>query len=317
MPSIRDAAEELASRSSMRQGLEQKLSGISIEKDGVVKENLVSRKIEKKKPDRIAGVDGGLVKKRYSAGDVIGVRAVAAVFSFGNDLKVDYLPSGSPEPDFIVCDPGDEESLRNRAESERLKREVSAALDALDHSKTLMDGSIVPSYLNDGETLESYSEMFSEASTGDLVGVVEDSYGRRLSRLVEERSGINVPEVRDTVLMDAMLESGERSFVRKYSESPVEHPVLKELEDRHANKIHTFYVKLSDRDLPLRVDYYGEPGEADRIAGILAGLKTSESYTVPSPIVEADRRAKIPEKYLKRLEKRFSPDVRRRDRRSF
>jgi len=51
-------------------------------------------------------------------------------------------------------------------------------------------------------------------------------------------------------------------------------------------------VKLSENDLPLRIDYFGDPEDADEIAGNLLALKSSDNYTVPSPIVEADKRAK-------------------------
>ncbi|MFB6292478.1 MAG: DNA double-strand break repair nuclease NurA [Candidatus Nanohaloarchaea archaeon] len=320
MPGIRDAAEKLSQSQEEMEELAAKFEEIdSIETDATVKESFLSRGIEETGAQVVAGIDGGLVKKRYSAGDVISVRAVAAVFDFtGDAVKADYLPEKSPEPEFFVSANNDARSLDQEADTRRLAEEVGVALEALAAAETvLMDGSIVPSYSLSGETLESYSRLFEEACDGRLAGIVEDSYGLKLSDMLEKRLGVNIGDVRDTRLMDAILEPGERSFVRRYSTSPVEHPVLQELEDRHVNRLHTFYVKLSSTDLPLRVDYYGDAGAADEIAGKLLRLKASERYTVPSPVVEADKRAKIPETYIKRLEKRFSPGVRRRDRRPF
>lgn len=318
MASIREAAEKLSERENKRGKIAEKFNKIdSIDEDSTIKESFLAKKIHADKPSSVAGVDGGIVKKRYSSGDVVAARAVAAVFDFGESLNVDYLPSKSPEPDFQVFDAAEADSLDKNAESERLKAETSVILGAMEAtSQILIDGSVVPSYLEDDSVLQNYTEMFENAESGTLVGVVEDSYGLKLASLLEDKLGIEVGEIRDTLLMDNILGAEERSFVRRYSTSPVEHPVLSKLNDRHVNRLHTFYVKLSENDLPLRVDYFGDPEEADDIAGTLLALKSSDSYTVPSPIVEADKRAKVPESYIKRLEKRFSPDMKRRDRRS-
>lgn len=319
MGSIREAAEKLSQKENQRGKIAEKFNEIdSIDEDSTIKESFLAKKIHSEKPDSAAGVDGGIVKKRYSSGDVVAVRAVAAVFNFGKRLSVDYLPSKSPEPNFEVFDSDEADSLDRNAESERLKNETSAIISAMKETdRVLIDGSVVPSYLEDDKVLQNYTRMFENSESGQLVGVVEDSYGKKMTSLLEEKLGLDLGDLRDTLLMDAVLAEGERSFVRRYSSSPVEHPVLSKLEDRYVNRLHTFYVKLSGNDLPLRIDYLGRPVEADGIAGNLMALKSSDSYTIPSPIVEADKRAKIPEKYLKRLEKRFSPELKRRDRRSF
>ncbi len=319
MASIREAAEKLSQRENKRGKIAEKFNKVdSVDEDSTIKESFLAKKVRPEKTSSAAGVDGGVVKKRYSSGDVVATRAIAAVFSFEEKLEVDYLPSKSPEPDFEVFDADEADSLDRNAESERLRNETSAILEAMEKTdKVLIDGSVVPSYLEDDKVLGNYTEMFESADSGQLVGVVEDSYGKKMTELLEEKLGLDLGNLRDTLLMDAVLGEAERSFVRRYSSSPVEHPVLSKLEDRHVNRLHTFYVKLSGNDLPLRIDYFGDPEDADEIAGNLLALKSSDSYTVPSPVVEADKRAKIPEKYLKRLEKRFSPDMRRRDRRTF
>lgn len=321
MPSLREAAEELAQKENRTTDLEEKFSGIdTIETDSVVQEEALRKKVERKSPGKTAGIDGGLVRKRYSSADVIAVRAVASIFSFGDSgLKnSEYLPNKSPEPDFHVFDPQDQDSLDRRAEAERLKAETGIAMEAQQTAdKVFMDGSIVPSYSRDEKVMENFSRLLSNAEPGSLIGVVEDSYGTSLTDMMMEKTGIELGNIRDTILMDAILSEGERSFVRKYSKGPAEHPVMKKMSPAHVNMIHTFYVKLSSKDLPLRIDYYGEPEDADELAGELNALKSSERYTVPSPVLEADRKAKIPETYIKRLEKRFSPKEKRRNRRSF
>lgn len=319
MASIEEAAQKLDEKAERTERLSKHFEGINgIEHDSNVKESFLSKQIEEKDPQKVAGIDGGLLRKRYASADIVAVRAVAAVFSFENSLSAEYFPSKNPEPEFYVFDQQDNDGLERNAEQKRLESETSVCLKVLNQADTvLMDGSIVPSYLPDEDTVERYDQLFEKAENGQLVGVVEDSHGLKMAKLLEEKLGLDIGPVADTQLMDAVLEPGERSFVRRYSDSPVEHPVLQKLEDEKANMLKTFYVKLSDRDLPLRIDYFGTKEKADKIAGILLSLKSSESYTVPSPVLEADKRAKIPEKYLKRLEKRFSPDERRRDRRPF
>jgi hypothetical protein len=320
MPSLREAAEKLSQKEEKNIDLEEKFSDIdTIETGSVVKEEKLRHKVEEKSPGKVAGIDGGLVRKRYSSADIIAVRAVAAVFSFeGSGLEeASYLPGKSPEPDFQIFDPQDQEGLDRKAETERLKAETEIALDAQKEAEhVFMDGSVVPSYSKSQKVLNNYSRLFSGAEPGTLVGVVEDSYGTSLTDMMSEKTGLEIGNIRDTILMDSILSEGERSFVRKYSKGPAEHPVMKKMSPDYVNKIHTFYVKLSSKDLPLRIDYFGEPEDADRIAGILMKLKSSERYTAPSPVLEADRKAKIPEKYLKRLEKRFSPREKRRERRA-
>ncbi len=319
MPSLEDAARKLSEAETG--GLDGKFEDVdSIETDATVKESFLSREVEKVEPGTVAGVDGGLLKKRYSAGDVIVTRAVAAVFSFreGGLEDTGYLPAPSPEPEFHVPPVGDAESLDRRADAERIDAEVSVALKAVETADTVfMDGSLVPGYAVPGDVAELYTRLFEEVEEGCLVGVVEDSYGLKLASVLESRLGLDIGKVRDTVIADHLLEERERTFVRRYSSSPVEHPVLGKLEDRHVNLLNTFYVKLSSKDIPLRIDYYGGEEHADRIAGLLLALKSSETYTVPSPVLEADKRAKISEEYLKRLERRFDPARVRRDRRAF
>lgn len=321
MPSIREAAEKLSKREKSTDNLSEKFEGIdSVEKDSTVKESFLSKEVEKKEPGKVAGVDGGIVKKRYSSGDIVGVRAVAAIFDFNNFSldEASYIPGKSPEPEFHYFPPDNSKSLDKNAEAERLDAETDRVIEAMEEADTVfLDGSVVPSYLEDEEVIDKYNKVFGKAESGEVVGVVEDSFGMKMTRIIEDKLDIELGNIRDSLLMDSILEEGERSFVRRYSDSPVEHPVLQELEDKCVNRLHTFYLKLSEKDIPLRIDYFGDPENADSIAGKLMALKSSESYTVPSPVVEADKRAKVPEKYIQRLEKRFSPEVRRRDRRGF
>ncbi|MFB6145540.1 MAG: DNA double-strand break repair nuclease NurA [Candidatus Nanohaloarchaea archaeon] len=320
MASLGEAADKLSEREDRLESIRKKFEDVdSIEMGQAVKEQFLSKKVGAAEAGTVAGVDGGLLKKRYSSGDIVATRAIAAIFDFtGETMEASYYPSRSPEPDFTVYDAHESDSLDRNAESQRLRDETSAVLGVLDETdRVFMDGSVVPSYLDDNSVLENYEKLFDKAEDGQVAGVVEDSYGLKLASILQEKLGIEIGKIRDTLLMDVILEEGERSFVRKYSASPVEHPVLQELEDRHVNRLFTFYVKLSSEDLPIRVDYFGTPEDADDIAGVMMKLMASRRYTAPSPVVEADKRAKIPREYVKRLEKKFSPGLMRRERRMF
>lgn len=318
MAGIREAAEELRKKNSDN-SLEEKFSNIdSIEKGPVIKESFLRKKIETEIPGEIVGVDGGIIKKRYSAGDLIAVRAVGVKMDFGDkENSVEYIPSRNPEPEFHVFNSEDATNFRKKAETFRLREEYEILESSLESKMILMDGSIVPSYLKDDSVMKTYSKLLNKVKKGSLAGIVEDSYGVKMSEILESKLKIETGRKRDTVLMDSILNQGERSFVRKYSGSPLEHPVLRNVDNQIANSIYTFYLKISDQDLPLRIDYLGFPKDADKISGRLMNAFISKKYTVPAPIVEADRRAKIPEKYIKRFEKRFSPSMKRRDRRTF
>lgn len=318
MPTIREAAEKLQTRNERTNELSEELKEIDIQKGKVIKESFLSKKVEALKPGKVAGVDGGVQQQSYSAGDIAVIRAVATVFDFEGELSVEYLPEKKPEPEFFVFDSEDADSMGRNVESKRVELELGRAKEALDKAdRVFMDGSIVPNYAESDEIIDNLNDIIESSEQGQLVGVVEDSYGLKLSSILEDRTDIEIGKIRDTRLMDSILEPGERSFVRKYSSSPVEHPVLQEIDDREANLFFTFYLKISEDDLPLRIDYYGRPEDADRIAGELMSLASSESYTVPSPVLEADRCAKISVNYIDKLESRFLPDPKRRNLRPF
>lgn len=318
MPTIREAAEKLQERSDRTEELSEELKEIDIQKGKVIKEGFLSKKVESQEPGKVAGVDGGVQQQSYSAGDIAVIRAVATVFDFNGELNVEYLPEKKPEPEFFVFDSEDADSMGRNVESKRVELELERGREALEKAdRVFMDGSIVPSYSESENVINNLSSIVDAAEYGQLVGVVEDSYGLKLSSILKERTNIEIGKIRDTRLMDSILEPGERSFVRKYSSSPVEHPVLQEIDDREANLFFTFYLKISEDDLPLRIDYFGKPEDADKIAGELISLASSESYTVPSPVLEADRCAKISVNYIEKLESRFLPDQKRRNLRPF
>lgn len=319
MPDLEQVVEQISSMEEREEQLEQKFSEIdSIEKDQQVLETQLQYDIkEKPVSGTFAGIDGGIVKKRYSRGDVVAVRAVAALFSFQKSSieASNYIPGRSVDPEYHFIRPGDNNDFQKKCEELRIGAESDVAVkSAKEADIVFMDGSIVPGY---EPSASSFERLIESSEKGRLVGVVEDSYGLKLSKLLSEKTGIDVGEVRDTVLMDSILSKAERSFVRRYSKGPAEHPVIGNLDQEKASEILTFYVKLSEKDLPLRIDYYGDVKDADRIASVLMAIKSSDTYTVPSPVLEADRRAKISKEKMLQFDRRFKPKEKRRDRRTF
>ncbi|MBI4173508.1 MAG: DNA double-strand break repair nuclease NurA, partial [Candidatus Aenigmarchaeota archaeon] len=62
-----------------------------------------------------------------------------------------------------------------------------------------------------------------------------------------------------------------------------------------ADKIHTFYLKTSDFDRPLKVDFLGR-GNAKAIASMLLSVSGHHpGYGFPAPLIEADNVACLQE----------------------
>jgi hypothetical protein len=133
MPGIREAAEKLSENQKNAQNLKSKFEDVTeIETDATVKEDFLSKEIKPVEPETVAGIDGGLLKKRYSSGDIVCVRAVAAVFKFEklSFSSASYIPGSSPEPEYFVFNADSSDSLERNAARERLKAETSVALEA-------------------------------------------------------------------------------------------------------------------------------------------------------------------------------------------
>jgi hypothetical protein len=111
----------------------------------------------------------------------------------------------------------------------------------------------------------------------------------------------NNPEIldhsRDTVLLDHVLDVGERSFTFSYTGNSA--GALKDLE-KWGSKIFVFYLKTVPYDRPLRVEYLdldGEPTVAvDRIASLVYAMSAHHAaFGLPSVLIEADACARLSE----------------------
>ena len=303
------------------------IKGAQIEQDAEILEDRMVVPVE---PDplkrlRVAGVDGGLVKKAYHAVDLILTRAVAAVFDYEDArlANVTYFPDPLATPRLtVITDPYSEQDFGHAADIERMitESEVLTAVSALNPDLVLADGSLVPHPSSRPKKesavwarytllIENYRKLFSGSTS--IAGVIEYSRSTHFSELIAARivSKIKAPNAkelqeilsrtRDTNLLFHVLKPGERSFVFRLGGT--DNPIMADLED-HARNIYAFYLKTVEYDRPIRVEFYAK-GDAVRTAERLASLilpisSQNAEYGIPAAIIEADSRAKLREEEL-------------------
>ncbi len=180
-------------------------------------------------------------------------------------------------------------------------------------------GSIV--YEKFQEVLSLYKQLYTKARKKQtiLVGIVKDSRSTRVATILGEILPhiIRKPEIfemmqgvdyrwflkisRDCDLLDTFLEEGERSFVFRYSsELQLNANNLSEDLSSWAPSIWVTYLKTARDDLPLRIEFLSEDKDdidTSRIDAALSAILPLSSqhpeYGIPTPILEADARAKI------------------------
>jgi hypothetical protein len=286
----------------------------------------LSHKVAASLPDgiKIAGVDGGIVKRSLHGFDLVMARAAGVCFSYsgGKVAKAEYFPMRMPEPELFALETLTELDWVHSASIIRQKLEIRAALATAEKFRPallLLDGSIVPHYADrpakNSKVRESFDELialynglFSFCSENGimLAGVVEDSRGTRFCELAGKKLASDdqnewarnaLANARDTGLLFWMLEEGERTFAFPYSDIDErdEHPLAQEF-GSFAGRIFTFYLKTAKFDRPVRVDFMGGESDADQFASrILAISSHHASYGFPSVLIEADQAAKMEE----------------------
>lgn len=279
---------------------------------------------------KIAGIDGGLVKRSLHGIDIMLLRAVGVLFGYkdGKLTDAEYFPSAMPSPiPKVVFDPFSDVEFEVNSNMERQIMEINTATEVVEKFKPdvlFLNGSIVPHYSEKPaknstlnipfeKMIESYTSLYSAVKHSNtiLAGVIEDSRGTRFCEVVNQKilQGIHNIETikillntaRDSSLLSYVLNQAERSFVFKYSTNPENHPVLKEFGGQTANQVFSFYVKTVEFDRPVRVDFLADKGIcpiANKISSVLLALVGHSSYGIPSVIIEADQRAKLSEKDL-------------------
>jgi hypothetical protein len=106
---------------------------------------------------------------------------------------------------------------------------------------------------------------------------------------------------RDCDLLDTFMDEGERTYIFRYSsELPNNSNSAHEEMTRWASDIWVTYLKTAQQDIPLRVEILnkhdinaGIPHLNRTLSAILPLSFQHPEYGLPTPIVEADARARI------------------------
>jgi len=323
LPKIREVSERISSAEAKR----KKLAAFIKSSDAGFP---ISSLVEKAVPDaiKIAGVDGGIVKRSLHGFDLVLARAVGVCFSYRNGriADVQYHPGKMPEPELFVLEALSEMDWVHSASIIRQKLEIKNAIETAEKFRPgllLLDGSIIPHYSDrppkNSKARESYEELislytrlFDVCSKNGimLAGVVEDSRGTRFCELAGERilpksdsesasdMKKTLERTRDTPLLYWMLNEGERTFAFPYSDiegESREHPLIKEF-GKFADMMFSFYLKTAQFDRPIRIDFLGEEKDANRFAEAILSISSHHSgYGFPSVLIEADQAAKLAE----------------------
>lgn len=325
MPRIREIAEKISSDDEKRKELGKllkKYPGYGL--------------VQRVGPDvlkhvKVAGVDGGIVKKSLHGFDCMLARAVAVCFNYRNGKVegVDYFPSRVPVPEPEIIETLSEMDWSHFTSISRQRQEVRTAIECMDKfhpDVLLMDGSIVPHYSDipskSSMVYQDYMELVSDCkrlykksrdSGISLMGVIEDSRGDSFSRIVKDifAKGELSPDMirllektRDTNLLFWALERGERSKTFPYSRNPEKHPVLRDFGEL-GKEIFSFYLKTAQLDRPVRVDFLKGKDE-DYMASVLLAISGQHpEYGIPAPLIEADNVAKLSEDEINNLYSRI------------
>jgi hypothetical protein len=307
----------------------RELATEKVEQNKEILEEKIILQVKKLELDgiKIAGIDGGVVKKSLHGVDLRLSRAVGVVFSYSKNKleKVEYHPSPFPTPiPNLIFDPYSELELELSCGMERQILEASIAREVAEKFKPeilLMHGSIIPHYTERPSIhsliystytrmIEAYKKLFEIALKNKilLAGVIEDSRGTRFCEILKEKIfpnfkiereiGIFIERSRDTNVLNYALDEGERTFAFSYSSNPEEHPVLKEFGEI-AKLFFSFYLKTAKFDKPIRVDTIANKVEdINKLSSVLLSLAGHSRYGMPSILIEADQRARLSEKDL-------------------
>jgi hypothetical protein len=251
----------------------------------------------------VCAVDGGLLADRFFGADILIRRSIAVKFTY-TDSKLQnaqYFPGKFADSQVEYKIGLDEHESMQFRSLFRLAGEIEVALDSLEKFKPdylLLDGSIVllgsdkpgdQSVLSEDykSLLKTYKTLYHKCKTQNcqLVGVIKDSRGKRLTECLADKLIVSVP---DTTLADELLKEGERTCCLSYCSNNAKHPVLSSLGD-FADNFRLFYIKPSSDDLPLRIEFLSSSKSADEISSVVNSLcGISKTFAYPAALIEAD-----------------------------
>ncbi len=244
---------------------------------------------------KIAGVDGGLARRRFRSMDLLLTRGVAVIFRFGPEEgpEVEFYPDPFPEPEAKLLHTAlSGPDVDQLASLERLAAELRVTLSVLREFHTdliLVDGSLFYHPRDRPPSTSAAWELFQEITAlyrqlyhtaqkkrTILVGVVKDSRSTRVVNILgdilphvlrdpaafEMMQGVDYRWLlrvsRDCDILDTFLEEGERTFAFRYSTEIVQNSNSPDDLLRWASSIWVTYVKTAREDEPLRIEVLAE-----------------------------------------------------------
>lgn len=310
---IKDQERRRQAIAEVLKKLKRNINFLELEKGKAseIAETKLSAKIEKisLSGKRVMGVDGGVLSRQLRGLDLVLVRAIAAVFEYGDGKLsgAEYYPSEMPTPHLISVDePLDSRELEILIGIQRQLTELQLAVEAMktfDVDAVLLDGSAVPQYIDNPpptagmpklyrKLIKTFIVLYEACSRKEvpLIGVVKESRSARFidifqreilptlirdgrlspSDILTIRSNEGVlSNSRDTVFLGHLLDVGERSFTFHYTKKSAK--VLGDL-GKWATRIYAFYVKSAPYDHPIRIEFVNKTESVPQVTDRIASL---------------------------------------------
>lgn len=317
---LEEAAELIKASDSKRKALASKLIAISKSSKGIGEANepLILPVKRIKLDATIAGVDSGFMSESLLSVEIVLVRAMAAIFQYNNGrlFRAEYWPEFVPLPEpIITAKTMQKEDLGTHKSLQRLLREINLAQEVIKRFNPeycFLDGSIIPQHADKPrnnsrikplykDVINAFEKLFKTAEHNKctLIACVEDSRGTRLKEMLANLDKkIAEADCYDVSLLNYALKEAERTCIFSYAKSAKEHPVLQDFSKDYASKLYAFYLRASDYDIPLRVEFLASntnlSDDANRIASTVYALSSMHrEYSYPSVLIEADLRARL------------------------
>jgi hypothetical protein len=289
------------------------------------KEEKIINSISPKKEQSFSfsAVDSGFVNKQFNFANLVIIKEAGCVFNYKKSKlsSVKYFPRSyvSAKPYFTTGSLEIEEVIWNTSIL-RLKKEIQLSIDIIKKTEnlkfSLIDGSIIPQYLTKPSKdsfyykeymslIDLFNSLYNICRDRKifLVGCIEDSRGNRFFNFLKDnflKKEISF-QVSDSFLVFSLLEKNQRTCVFKYSDNLKEHPVLKDFSEKIYDNLYVCYLKLSEDDYPLRIEfiYFKEFGLSLKeytefiVSNISSISSFNKRYVYPSPLIEADLQSRL------------------------
>ncbi len=301
----------------LRRSIEEKAKNLrnkNIIIEGMMEERLIKKvnKIENLSL-KIAAIDSGVFIKEFHGFYLLIIRSLGVIFRYENSklIETTSFPKFPKVASFSFSEEEVEAIIKKNIK--RVEEELSLAIKCMkenDIDALLIDGSLLPLpsdrpkedsavFQEFRRLIEIYNEILKTALDRKvmLIGVVKDSRSKKIIKELGINKGV------DSYFLNFFLKKGERTSVFEYSK---EDKLLREI--KLSEKIRFFYLKASENDFPLRVEFIAEREESiEKTASLIYSLTSPfNNFAYPSILLEVDRRVAIKKEEVNSIEKLLS-----------